>query len=79
MSTITGRTNGKRSTEFWLTLLGNAMALLVIYLGNGSGSPELIGAGGGIAAVMNGFYSMSRAKTKAAVMHSKSYRKGSDD
>ena len=66
---VKGKTNGFKSSEFWLNLVGMIAGIIIATLEQSQGDNQwLTLAGGVLSAVCGASYANSRAKIKASLM-----------
>ena len=66
---VKGKTNGFRSSEFWLNAIGMIAGILIATLEQSQGDNQwLTLAGGVLSAVCGASYANSRAKIKSSLM-----------
>ena len=69
MPSVTNKTNGFKSSEFWLNLVGMIAGIIIATLEQSQGDNQwLTLAGGVLSAVCGASYANSRAKIKASLM-----------
>ena len=69
MAEVRNKTNGFKSSEFWLNLVGMIAGIIIATLEQSQGDNQwLTLAGGVLSAVCGASYANSRAKIKASLM-----------
>lgn len=69
MASVTGKTSGFKSSEFWLNLVGMIAGIIIATLEQSQGDNQwLTLAGGVLSAVCGASYANSRAKIKSSLM-----------
>jgi hypothetical protein len=76
---VIGKTNGKKSSEYWLSLLGTvgAIGITLAEVFVGSGNQWVMLAAAALGVFCPASYSASRAKVKAALMASEAVSEAS--